>query len=104
MMNKAQRAINQARRAQDRQQSVRRAFTEEQARSITLQDELNIMQERLNNALKKLNHTRLAQVETDRARRTPRNSPTPSTVTDKRSPKHPDSSVFTNEVDLTFDD
>ena len=60
MMNKAQRAIDQARRAQDRQQSVRRAFTEEQARSATLQDELNIMQKRLNNALKELNHTRLA--------------------------------------------
>ena len=103
-MNKAQRAIDQARRAQDRQQSVRRAFTEEQARSATLQDELNTMQERLDNALEELNHTRLAQVETDRARRTSRNSPTPSTVTGKRSPKHPDPPVFTNGVDPTFDD
>ena len=104
MVDKAQRAIDQARRAQDRQQSARRAFTEEQARSTTLQDELNIMQKRLNNALEELDQTRLAHAETDRARETSKNSPTPSTVTGKRSPKHPDPPVFTNEVDPTFDD
>ena len=104
MVNKAQRAIDQARRAQDRQQSARRAFTEEQARSVTLQDELDIMQERLNNVLEELDQTRLAQAETDRARGTSKNSPTPSTVTGKRSPKHPDPPVFTNGVDPTFDD
>ena len=104
MVNKAQRAIDQARRAQDRQQSARRAFTEKQARSVTLQDELNIMQKRLNNALKELDQTRLAHAETDRARETSKNSSTSSTVTGKRSSKHSDPSVFTNEVDLTFDD
>ena len=104
MVNKAQRAIDQARRAQDRQQSARRAFTEKQARSATLQDELNTMQERLDNVLEELDQTRLAQAETDRARGTSKNSPTPSTVTGKRSPKHPDPPVFTNGVDPTFDD
>ena len=104
MVDKAQRAIDQARRAQDRQQSARRAFAEEQARSATLQDELNIMQERLDNVLKELDQTRLAQAETDRARGTSKNSSTSSTVTGKRSSKHPDSPVFTNEVDPTFDD
>ena len=54
--------------------------------------------------LEKLDQTRLAQAETDRARETSKNSLTPSTVTDKRSSKHPDPPVFTNEVDFTFDD
>ena len=62
------------------------------------------MQKRLNNALKKLNQTRLAHVETDRARETFKNSSTSFTVTSKRSSKHSDFSVFTNEVNLTFDD
>ena len=62
------------------------------------------MQKRLNNALKKLNHTRLAQVETNRARKTFKNSLTSFTVTNKRSSKHFNFSVFTNEVNFTFDD
>ena len=62
------------------------------------------MQKRLNNVLKKLNQTRLIQVETNRVKETFKNSLTLFTVTSKRSSKHSDFSVFINEVNFTFDD
>ena len=62
------------------------------------------MQKRLNNVLKELNQTRLAQTEINRARKIFKNSLTSFTVTNKRSSKHSDSFVFTNEVNFTFDD
>ena len=62
------------------------------------------MQKRLNNMLKKLNQTRLAQTETDKVKETFKNSLTSFTVTNKRSSKHSDSFMFINEVNFTFDD
>ena len=62
------------------------------------------MQKRLNNVLKKLNQTRLTQIEINRVKETFKNSLTSFTVTNKRSSKHFNSSVFINEVNFTFND